>query len=112
MRMCCGCNQRFEQRLLIRLQISNETQVVVPVEHKRKGRSAWVCCNIDCIRNIQKHPKKLYRSLRVRLQENDLTTVVETWLSTRLQKQFRQMYIDGVIIASTSQNTKFTSEAP
>ena len=111
MRMCCGCNQRFEQRLLIRLQISNETQVVAPVEQKKTGRSAWVCCRIDCIRKIQKQPKKLYRSLRIHHKTNDLTSVVETWLLTRLKKQLRQMYIDGVIVVSTSHNTKFTSEA-
>ena len=112
MRMCCGCNQRFEQRFLIRLQISNETQAVVPVEQKRTGRSAWVCCNISCIRKIQKHPKKLYRSLRIRHKADDFTTVVGTWLFTRLKKQFRQMYTDGVVIVSTYNNAKFTSEAP
>lgn len=101
MRMCCGCNKRFEQHRLIRLQVSPETQAVVPVERKVTGRSAWVCFHIECIRKICKHPKRLSRSLRARPRVDLLTETLYDWVLEKLRKQIEQMHKDGVVAVST-----------
>lgn len=101
MRMCCGCNKRFEQHRLIRLQVSPETQALVPVERKETGRSAWVCFHIECIRKICKHPKRLSRSLRARPRVDLLTGTLYDWILEKLRQQFKQMHKDGVVAVST-----------
>ena len=97
MRMCCGCHKRFEQRSLIRLQVSPQTQALTPVDTKSSGRSAWVCCNLTCIDNICKSPKRLNRSLRTQPKLHDFSSLLLDWVLQRLQLQFKQLRQDGVI---------------
>ena len=114
MRMCCGCNKRFEQHRLIRLQITQKTQALMPVLRKEAGRSAWVCYNAKCIRQIAQHPKKLFRSLRTRPNVEHLTSVMHRWILAKIQSQFNQMYRDGVITVSipTWDSSRFDSNLP
>lgn len=108
MRMCCGCNKRFEQHRLIRLQVSPETQALMPVERKETGRSAWVCFHIECIRKICKHPKRLSRSLKARPKVDLLRGTLYDWILEKLRKQFEQMHKDGVVTVSTYRTHKLT----
>ena len=101
MRMCCGCNQRFDQRRLIRLQVSPETQALIPVDKRQVGRSAWVCCNIVCIRKVQTHPKKLQRSLRTRPRMDSFLTVLYSWMHNRVQQMLNRLQRDGAISFKT-----------
>ena len=109
MRMCCGCNKRFKQHKLIRLQISSKTQALTPVVRKESGRSAWVCCNAVCIRKISQHPKRLYRSLRTHPNVNNLITTLYAWILNKVQLQFQQMYIDGVVTVTIPHTSRLES---
>ena len=109
MRMCCGCNKRFKQHRLIRLQTSPKTQALTPVKRKESGRSAWVCCNAACIRKISQHPKRLYRSLRMHPNVQTLPTTIYAWILNTVRIQLQQMYTDGVITLSTPHTSRLES---
>ena len=108
--MCCGCNKRFKQHRLIRLQISPKTQALTPVVRKEPGRSAWICCNASCILKIAKHPKRLYRSLRTHPNVSNLISTLYVWILNKVQLQVQQMYTDGVITVETSHTCKRESD--
>ena len=112
MRMCCGCNKRFEQHRLIRLQTSSETQALIPVVRKETGRSAWVCCSIECIRTIRKHPKRLYRSLRTIPRVDLFTMTLYSWILARAQRQFQQMHREGAITVAQDPTTRIEADTP
>ena len=109
MRMCCGCNKRFKQHKLIRLQVSSTTQVLTPVVRKESGRSAWVCCNAACIRKIAQHPKRLYRSLRTHPNVDSLITTMHTWILNKVRIQVQQMSTDGVVTVATVHPSRLES---
>ena len=108
MRMCCGCNQRFEQRRLIRLQVSSETQALIPVDKKQAGRSAWVCCNSVCIHKIQMHPKKLQRSLRKQPRMDTFLADFYRWMCARVRHMLSTMHGDGAISLVTPSSDNST----
>ena len=119
-RMCCGCNKRFEQHTLIRLKVSVETQALIPVEHSHSGRSAWVCFDIQCINTIIKNPKRLYRSLRTRPNTKLLKTELECWLRDKIKTYIDRMMADGATFASSldklsntdpTRNVRYLSES-
>ncbi len=109
MRMCCGCNKRFKQHRLIRLHISPKTQALTPVVRKEPGRSAWVCCNAGCIHKITTHPKRLYRSLRMHPNVNNLITTLYAWILNKVRIQVQQMYTDGVVTVATVHPSRLES---
>lgn len=98
-RMCCGCRKRFTPTHLFRLQINPATQqlMVVPSAKKIKGRSAWVCWDVSCIRAVIKHPKKLQQSLRRSTQTNHLSKQIYEELSRRYKHILGTMMQDGVV---------------
>jgi len=106
MRMCCGCNQRFNQRRLIRLQLSSNTQALIPVDKKQTGRSAWVCCDIDCIRKIHSHPKKLQRSLRKQPRMGTFLDTLYFWMQKRTHQMINTIQFDGAISFNTKRLTQ------
>ena len=101
MRMCCGCNQRFEQRQLIRLQVSPTTQALIPVKKKIAGRSAWVCVDFTCMNKITRHPKRLQRSLRTQPKMDAFLDTVHSWLHTNAQSMLSSIVRDGALFFST-----------
>lgn len=109
MRMCCGCNQRFDQRRLIRLQVSPETQALIPVETKLTGRSAWVCYNFTCIKKIHAHPKRLQRSLRTQPKMDNFSATLYSWLLVKVRGLITIISRDGAICLSNEQHPIATS---
>lgn len=110
MRMCCGCNQRFDQRRLIRLQVSPETQALIPVDKKIAGRSAWVCFNITCINKIHAHPKKLQRSLRTQPRVDEFAATFYSWLLIKVKNLLRVINRDGALSTSKDAHPVTTSK--
>jgi len=111
MRMCCGCNKRFEQHTLIRLKVSTDTQALTPVQHSASGRSAWVCCNIHCINKIVKAPKRLHRSLRMRVNLQQWNTALKDWLCEQINTNIQTMIRDGLPFASRSKKSSTNNQA-
>lgn len=111
MRMCCGCNKRFEQHTLIRLKASTETQALKPVEHSASGRSAWVCCNIHCINKIVKAPKRLNRSLRTSVNLEQWNSVLKDWLHQQILSYVQTMIRDGITFAGRNKKSSTNNQA-
>ena len=73
-RMCVACRKMYPQNELIRLVRDNKTgEIKFDCDKKLFGRGAYLCKNIDCIRNaekkrgIERHfkcavPKELYKA--------------------------------------------------
>ena len=72
-RLCVGCQEPHNKREMIRIVKSPEGEFSVDFTGKKSGRGAYICKNIDCIRNaekkrgIERHfkcavPKELYKA--------------------------------------------------
>ena len=68
MRMCVGCREMKEKKLLIRVVRSPEGEVSLDPGGKKSGRGAYVCRNADCLKRAIKQ-KQLERQLDVTLPE-------------------------------------------
>ena len=54
-RMCVACRKMYPQNELIRLVRDNKTgEIKFDCDKKLFGRGAYICKNIDCIRNAEK----------------------------------------------------------
>jgi hypothetical protein len=54
MRMCLGCQQMLPKKELIRIVKTPEGIVEIDPTGKKNGRGAYVCPQIDCLRNASK----------------------------------------------------------
>ena len=66
MRMCVGCREMKEKKLLIRVVRSPEGEVSLDPGGKKSGRGAYVCRDADCLKRAIKQ-KQLERQLDVTL---------------------------------------------
>ena len=66
MRMCVGCREMKEKKLLIRVVRSPEGEVSLDPGGKKSGRGAYVCKNADCLKRAIRQ-KQLERQLDVTL---------------------------------------------
>ena len=66
MRMCVGCREMKEKKLLIRVVRSPEGEVSLDPGGKKSGRGAYVCRNAECLKRAIKQ-KQLERQLDVTL---------------------------------------------
>ena len=66
MRMCVGCRELKEKKLLIRVVRSPEGEVSLDPGGKKSGRGAYVCRNAECLKRAIKQ-KQLERQLDVTL---------------------------------------------
>lgn len=65
LRMCTGCNKMKNKDELIRIVKSNEfdnasCSLLIDKSLKRSGKGAYLCKNLDCLKNIKK-TKRLER---------------------------------------------------
>ena len=81
-RMCCGCNQNFPKRDLIRIVKSPEGDISLDKTGKKSGRGAYLCPNIECLNKAQKSrrlekvfscqiPSEVYEVMRNELTKGD-----------------------------------------
>ena len=66
MRMCVGCREMKEKKLLIRVVRSPVGEVSLDPGGKKSGRGAYVCRNAECLKRAIKQ-KQLERQLDVTL---------------------------------------------
>ena len=66
MRMCVGCREMKEKKLLIRVVRSPEGEVSLDPGGKKSGRGAYVCRNAECLKRAIKQ-QQLERQLDVTL---------------------------------------------
>ena len=66
MRMCVGCREMKEKKLLIRVVRSPEGEVSLDPGGKKSGRGAYVCKDPECFMNAVRK-KGLERSLKCRV---------------------------------------------
>ena len=68
MRMCVGCREMKEKRLLIRIVRTPEGETLIDPTGKKSGRGAYVCRNPECLKRAIRQ-KQLERQLQVNLTE-------------------------------------------
>ena len=66
MRMCVGCREMKEKKMLIRVVRSPEGEMSLDPVGKKPGRGAYVCRSADCLKRALKQ-KQLERQLDVTL---------------------------------------------
>lgn len=54
MRMCLGCQQMKPKKELLRLVRTPEGQVEIDPTGKRNGRGAYLCSQVECLRQAAK----------------------------------------------------------
>lgn len=79
-RKCLGCNEQKPKKELIRIvkapDIKNEQGDIIEngaisldLKGKKNGRGAYICCNINCLRNVRKS-RRLERTFSCQIPEN------------------------------------------
>ena len=63
-RRCTGCGEHFPKSALIRVVRTPEGEVTLDATGKRSGRSAYICCNVECLRRAKK-TRRIEQSLEV-----------------------------------------------
>ncbi len=62
LRKCTGCNQMKEKRELVRVVRSKDGEVSLDLTGKKPGRGAYICKDIECLKNARK-AKRIERAL-------------------------------------------------
>lgn len=57
MRMCLGCQQMKPKKELLRIVRTPEGTVEIDPTGKRNGRGAYICPQVECLRNAAKAHK-------------------------------------------------------
>ena len=55
LRMCVGCRQMFDKRVLIRITLDKENNLTVDDTGKMNGRGFYFCKNEACIEKAKKN---------------------------------------------------------
>ena len=53
-RMCTGCGEMFDKRMLVRVVKSPEGEISLDLTGKKNGRGAYVCNNPECLKKARK----------------------------------------------------------
>lgn len=69
MRMCVGCRQMYEKKMLVRVVRGSGGEAHIDLKGKAVGRGAYVCRNTECLAKAIK-TKALERALGVCIDEN------------------------------------------
>ena len=64
MRQCVGCAQMKSKKELLRIIKTPEEEIVLDTTGRKNGRGAYICANMDCLKNAQKR-RGLERSLKM-----------------------------------------------
>ena len=67
-RMCSGCGQHFPKKDLVRVVRSPQGELSVDLTGKKSGRGAYLCQNVECLRNARK-ARRLERSLACQIPD-------------------------------------------
>ena len=81
LRMCVGCRERRSARSLLRFRRRSDGVVVFDLEHRRTGRSAWVCPTRSCLGTAVRR-RAFHRALagsgRLAVRDSELGALVST----------------------------------
>lgn len=67
-RMCTGCGEMFDKRILIRVVKSPEGEVSLDLTGKKNGRGAYVCNNLECLKKARKK-RAFERSFSMKIED-------------------------------------------
>lgn len=67
-RMCTGCMQMKPKKELIRVVKNKEGEISIDLTGKKPGRGAYICKNIECLKNAYK-TKRLDKNLETKLSD-------------------------------------------
>ncbi|MBQ6625849.1 MAG: YlxR family protein [Ruminococcus sp.] len=62
LRKCTGCSQMKDKRELVRVVRSKEGEVSLDLVGKKPGRGAYICKDIECLKQARK-AKRIERAL-------------------------------------------------
>ena len=68
-RSCLGCGLKTDKNKLIRIVKTPEGQVVIDKTGKAPGRGAYICLNIECLKEAIKR-KSVERALNIKLSDD------------------------------------------
>ncbi|MDD4839986.1 MAG: YlxR family protein [Clostridia bacterium] len=77
-RMCVVCRKRSDKGDMLRIVRATDGKIVFDRTGKMEGRGAYVCNNIDCIKQCAKK-KLLNRSFKCALPEEIYQSIVEEY---------------------------------
>ena len=80
MRMCCGCGEMKPKKELVRVVKSPEGEISLDFTGKKSGRGAYICNNIECLRQAKK-ARRLERSFSCAVSA-ELYEVMENEMAT------------------------------
>ena len=101
-RSCVVCRMRCHPADLFRFQLNTDSQLAL-IRTRTKGRSAWLCKQIACVRKLESNPKLAQKALRKRPQQSiDLMVQIRTDIEYRICKTLRSAQRSGNLRLHTS----------
>lgn len=68
MRMCMGCSEMKPKKEMVRVVRSAQGEVSLDLTGKKSGRGAYVCKQLECLRQARK-TRRIQRSLGVEIPD-------------------------------------------
>mgnify|MGYP001046021190 FL=1 len=68
MRQCVGCGEMKNKREMMRVLKPAEGPIVLDMTGKKKGRGAYLCMTMECLRKARKN-RGLERSLKIAIPD-------------------------------------------
>ncbi len=69
LRKCIACNEQKPKKDLIRIVKNKENDIFIDFTGKANGRGAYICRNVECLKNVQKK-KALNRAFNQQISED------------------------------------------
>lgn len=97
-RSCVGCRQRRHTNALLHLQrIEGEVRLATTSTQAR-GRGAWVCANVRCMRLLSESPAVLNRAFRAKVRlADDLLSQARSLEWSKVEHWLGQCHRQGLI---------------
>ena len=76
MRQCIGCMEKKEKKSLVRIVKNKQSEINVDITGKQNGRGAYICNDIECLKQAKKHKglervfeRKIPEQIYIKLEE-------------------------------------------
>lgn len=79
-RMCTGCGEMFDKRMLVRVVKSPEGEISLDLTGKKNGRGAYVCNNPECLKKARKK-RAFERAFQMQISEEVFNNMEEEMMN-------------------------------
>ena len=76
MRQCVGCGEMKAKKEMVRIIKTAEEEILLDTTGKKNGRGAYICPNLDCLKQAAKN-RGLERSLKTAVPKEIIDALIK-----------------------------------